>query len=108
MSLIDYPKCSSEILSIPIDTKNFDINYIYRIFGDIAFNENLFIGDDEKSIRNTDYLELFLPTTDPSVFNVYNNFSIKNEINTVVASNLEINDPNIIINDKRVWVATSN
>jgi len=104
VNLIDYPKCSSEILNIDIDSKTFDINYIYRIFGNQAFNNKLALGDENKSIRGDIYLELLIPSNIPNNVNVYNNFSLKNEINTVVGTDLYIIDPNISINDKRVWV----
>ncbi len=102
--LINYPKCSSEIISIPIDSKDFNIDYIYRIFGNDAFDKKVSIGDEKRSIKNDVYLELLIPTTDPTVFNVYSNFSIKNALNTVVGSDICVSDPDVQINDKRVWI----
>jgi hypothetical protein len=101
--IIDYPRCSSEILSIPIDTKDFNINYVYRIFGNTAFNKNFSDSISNGSIRNNIYMELFYPSKNPIVYYVYSTYSLKNQISTVVASDLDI--PNyIIINDKRIWV----
>lgn len=103
MDLIDNQKTLSEIVKIDIGTKDFDINYIYTIFGDQIFDKKLVIGDETKSIKGSPYLELLI-LTNTDVVNVYNNFGIKNELNTMVGGDLDINDPKIIINDKRVWV----
>lgn len=89
-----------------IDTKDFSINYVYRIFGNIAFDENISYFD--KSIKYIPYFEVFIPTTDPGVFNIYTTFTTDNSYpNALITTNsddLTINDSSLFINDKRIWM----
>jgi hypothetical protein len=98
---IDYPRCSSDILTIDLADKGFSISYIYRIFGNSTFNMGF---ASNKVTKNLPYIELLIPTNKPGTYNVYNNTSIKNEFETTDGTNLLIEDPFVIVNDKRRWM----
>src|SRR5438132_587796 len=67
----NYEYCSSKILNTNIDSNNFDDNYVYRIFGNIAFNQSLKKSTD--NIQYTPYCEILIPVSNSS-YNVYSNY----------------------------------
>ena len=96
----NYPNCASKILDVNVDDKGFSTDYVYRIFGNVAFNSSLKTSSD--NIRYTPYFELLVPIEN-SQYNVYSNYDCQNTINTNDGSQVIVKNTNIVINDKRFW-----
>lgn len=110
--MINYPLCSSAIIDVSVDDKKLNIDKIYRIFGNLAFGNELSFSTKEigsNSVRGLPYIELLYPsTTESDTYYVYSNFPSRNTINTNDGNDLIINDCNVVVNDKRFWVMDFN
>ena len=100
---IDYSKCSSEILKTKLSDKSFDFNYVYRVFGNNAFNTDISFTPENIIERNNCYMEVVVPTSS-DLYNVYSTYELKNYFQTTDSTNIIVDDPRIIINDKRRWM----
>ena len=101
---IDYSKCSSEIIKTPLSEKGFSINYVYRVFGNRAFDNDVNFYQEGECVRNLPYMELWVPTTSKNIYNVYTTFNNTNYFQTTGAGNIIIDNENVIINDRRRWM----
>ena len=104
MEKIDYSKCSSEILKTKLSDKGFSFDYVYRVFGKDAFNYDILYTGEGLTERNTCYMELLVPTNTENLYNVYSTTETKNYFQTTDSKNIIINDPRVIVNDKRRWM----
>ncbi len=102
--IIDYSKCSSEILKTKLSEKDFTFDYVYRVFGNEAFNYDISYTGDGLIERNNCYMELFVPTNTKNLYNVYSTAALKNYFVTSDAGNVIIEDPRIFVNEKRRWM----